>query len=89
MTLTKEQQAFFVKQHGQEVDWKMVLGVLEEHGMMPMFNILNAICVEDLGFEASLFPKVQFDPFLKERVVREILPRYIKMTALRGSLNDR
>lgn len=64
--------AFFVKQHGQEVDWKMVLGVLEEHGMMPMFNILNAICVEDLGFEASLFPKVQFDPFHKERVVREV-----------------
>ena len=64
--------AFFVKRHGNEVDWKMVLGVFEEHGMMPMFNILNAICVEDFGFDASLFPMVQFAPFVKERVLREI-----------------
>ena len=64
--------AFFVKQHGKDVDWKMVLGVLEEHGMMPMFNIMNAICVENLGFESSLFPSVQFNPVVKERVLQEI-----------------
>ena len=64
--------AFFVKCHGKDVDWGMVVSVLDEHGMMPMFGILNAICVEDLGFEASLFPAVQFDPAVKGRVLQEI-----------------
>ena len=64
--------AFFVKCHGKDVDWGMVISVLEEHGMMPMFGILNAICVEDLGFEASLFPAVQFDSAVKARVLHEI-----------------
>lgn len=64
--------AFFVKCHGKDVDWGMVIRVLEEHGMMPMFGILNAICVEDLGFEASLFPAVQFDSAVKTRVLGEI-----------------
>lgn len=64
--------AFFVKRHSKEVDWEMVVGVLEEHGMMPMFNILNAICVDDLGFDPSLFPMIKFDPVVKDRVLKEI-----------------
>ena len=64
---------FFVEKHHQEVNWKMVLEVLNRFGMRQMFNIINAICVGDLGFNASIFPEVQFEPGLKDRVVNEIL----------------
>lgn len=65
--------AFFVEKHEKEVDWKWLLEVLEEYGMMPAFNIFNAICVADLGFDASLFHQVQFGPVLKDKVLDEIM----------------
>lgn len=65
--------AFFVKVHGKEVDWKWLLEIMEQYGMTRMFNIFNAICVEDLGFDVNIFPQVQFEPFLKERVLNDIL----------------
>jgi len=64
---------FFVEKHGNEVDWKWLMDVLEEYGMLPAFNIFNAICVEDLGFEASIFPQLQFSPIVKDRALNEIL----------------
>lgn len=68
---------FFVEKHGKDVDWNYVLDVLKEFGMCQMFNIINAICVGDLGFNVALFPTVQFDPCLKDKVVNEILaPQY-------------
>ena len=42
--------AFFVEKHGGEVDWPMVLEVFDRFGMRQLFDIFNAICVEDLGF---------------------------------------
>ena len=69
--------AFFVKSHGKEVDWKWLMEIIKEYGMLPMFNIFNAICVEDLGFNASIFPQVQFNPDLKDRVLKDIIsPEY-------------
>lgn len=65
--------AFFVKKHGKDVDWNWLHGVLEQYGILPLFNLFNAICVEDLGFEAELFPKYEVDAQLKERVLNEIL----------------
>lgn len=65
--------AFFVKAHGKDVDWKWLHGVLEKYGMLPLFNLFNAICVEDLGFDAELFPKYEVDVKVKERVLNEIL----------------
>ena len=45
--------------------------------MMDFFNTINAICVEDLGFSSTLFPNVQFNPYLKERILSDILyPRF-------------
>ena len=64
--------AFFVEKHGSEVGWTFVMGILEKHGLMRMFNVINAICVGDLGFEVDIFPRVQFDPSLKDRVIDEI-----------------
>lgn len=64
--------AFFVEKHGKDVDWEWLKKVLDEHGMMPFFNIVNAICMEDLGFDISIFPSVQFIPSQKDRVLHEI-----------------
>lgn len=69
--------AFFVEKHTKEIDWKWLTGVLEEYHMMDFFNLINAICVDDLGFNAEIFPTVQFLPTLKERVLEDILyPAY-------------
>lgn len=65
--------AFFVEKHTGEIDWKWLIEVLEKYHMMDFFNTINAICVEDLGFEASIFHSVQFKPELKERVLNDIL----------------
>lgn len=65
--------AFFVEKHTKEIDWKWLVGVLEKYHMLDFFNIINAICVEDLGFNASIFHNVQFKPGLKDRVLKDIL----------------
>lgn len=70
--------AFFVKRHGKVVNWEWLLGIIEEFGMSPAFNIFNTICVGDLGFDASIFPQVLFNPFLKDRVLADILsPEFV------------
>lgn len=65
--------AFFVKKNHNEIDWTWLTGILETFGMLPAYNIFNAICVEDLGFESSFFHQVQFSPSLKDRVLNDIL----------------
>lgn len=65
--------AFFVKNHGKEVDWAWLLSVLKEYHLMDFFNILNAICVDDLGFDSCIFPEVRFIPQLKERIIKDTL----------------
>lgn len=64
--------AFFVEKHGKEVDWAWLLPVVDGHGMTPFLNIMDAICAEELGFDVRLFPAVQSDPAVKNRVVDEI-----------------
>lgn len=64
---------FFIDAHHQEIDWPWLLEKLDQFGMTTMFNIFNAICVEDLGFDAAVFHQVQFNPFVKDRVLNEIL----------------
>ena len=64
---------FFVKEHSMDIDWKWLLEILEEFKMKELFDIFNAICVEDLGFSSSSFPYIQFNPVIKERVLNEIL----------------
>ncbi len=70
--------AFFVEKHGKNVDWEWLEAVLEQFGMKRQYGIFNAICVEELGFDAGIFHYVQYDPNLKERVLNEILsPEFI------------
>ena len=69
--------AFFVEKHTKELDWNWLDGMLVKYHMKDFFKLINAICVEDLGFSVNIFPSVQFVPELKERVLEDILdPEY-------------
>ena len=65
--------AFFVEKHGEEIDWDWLESQLEHFGMKKLYDVFNAICVEDLGFSVKLFPQVQFQPQLKKRVLNDVL----------------
>ena len=64
---------FFVEKHSKEVDWNWLHSVIDEYGLLPFFNILNAICVEELGFEMSSLPTISYNPVQKERALNDIL----------------
>lgn len=65
--------AFFMEKYSKEVDWKWLMPIIQKYYMREFFNCINAICVEDLGFNASIFPSVQFLPELKEKVLNDIV----------------
>ena len=65
--------AFFVEKHGEEIVWDWLESQLEHFGMKKLYDVSNAICVEDLGFSVKLFPQVQFQPQLKKRVLNDVL----------------
>lgn len=65
--------AFFVENHTTEIDWKWLHGILDEYHMRDFFNLINAICVDDLGYKTEIFPEIHFLPALKERVLKDIL----------------
>ena len=65
--------AFFVEKHSKEINWDWLLPLLEQYHMKEFFNCVNAICVEDLGFSATIFPYVQYLPDLKQKVLADIL----------------
>ena len=69
--------AFFVEKHTKEVDWCWLLELLDKYHMRDFFNCINAICVENLGFDSAIFPEAQFLPETKQRVLKDILnPAY-------------
>lgn len=65
--------AFFAEKHSNIIDWEWLNGVLEQYHMKEFYNCMNAICVEDLGFDATIFNGVQFRPVMKDRVLADIL----------------
>lgn len=64
---------FLLDKHGSEIDWPWFMRTIEEYHMTDFFHCLNAICVENLGFDVSIIPAFQFDVILKERVLNDIL----------------
>lgn len=69
--------AFFVEKHSDTIDWIWLNEKLEDYHLRDFTNCLNAICVEDLGFDSSIFHGVQFIPNLKEKILEDILnPKY-------------
>lgn len=69
--------AFFVEKHTEEIDWEWLNKMIVEYHMKDFVSCVNAICVESLGFKASIFHGVQFNPELKDRVLADIIsPAY-------------
>ncbi len=69
--------AFFWEKEGKKVDKRWLKEIVDRYHMSAFFNIINAICVHDLGFDASVFPSIQCDPELKEKVLNDTLcPEY-------------
>ena len=64
---------FFMQKYSSSVNWDYVLGVMDQFSMRPFFSCLNAICVEDFGFDESLFPDYRCTPVLRERVLNDAL----------------
>ena len=70
--------AFFVEKHTSEINWQWLIETLKKYHMLDFYNCINAICVGDLGFSVHIFSCVQFDPSLKDRVLKDILePEYV------------
>lgn len=65
--------AFFVEANHTQIDWDWLEDTLERFGMKRLYDVFNAICVGDLGFDVKIFHRVQFDPILKDKVLKEIV----------------
>ena len=63
----------YAEKHKDEIDWKWLKERLNDFHLMDFYNIINAICVDDLGFDEGIFQGVQFNPVLKERVLNDTL----------------
>ena len=69
--------AFFVEKHTGEINWEWLNKMIEEYHMKDFVSCINAICVDDLGFDSAIFHGVQFMPELKDRVLADIIsPAY-------------
>ena len=65
--------AFFIKEHSSEIDWEWFDSMLEKYHLKDFISCINAICVENLGFDTAAFKRVQFKPQLKDRILSDIL----------------
>lgn len=76
--------ALFIKSHNKEIDWDWLGAELKKYHFEEFANCINAICVGDLGFPVTIFPKVQFKPDLKERVFNDIMAPEFKEEEPKG-----
>lgn len=77
---------FHAKAHTDDIDWRWIEGVLDRYGMLDLYKIFNAICVEDLGFAEGVFPDSCCDAALKSRVLNEILIPEFEASLPKGML---
>lgn len=70
--------AYFMKKHTHEIDSNWLIATLERFHLINFYNCVCGICVEDLGFDADLFPALRIDSDMKKRVLDEILAKRSK-----------
>ena len=61
----------FVEKHRDRVDWKSLEDFVEKVGMTAFYRVLNGICVDYLGFSASVFPAER--DASEQRVLEDVL----------------
>lgn len=64
---------FFVRAHHEEVDWNKAITFLKEIGLYTFFCQINAICIDYLGFDETVFPSVERKEGLEGRIIADIL----------------
>ena len=65
--------AFFVEKHSSQIDREWLIKMLKDFHLDEFMNSINAICVDELGFDSKIFPSVQFNPEIKKRVFNDII----------------
>lgn len=81
---------FFVEKYAARVDWKWLQEVLNQYHMADFAACMNAICTEDLGFDAALFPVLRADASLKDRILEDTLsPEFSEPEPARSGLFPR
>ena len=69
--------AFFIEKNIKSINLEWLNEMLERYHLKEFSSIINAVCVEDLGFSPNIFSNIQFNPQLKEKVLGDILnPKY-------------
>lgn len=63
---------FFMDKHSAEVDWKRMLSIYKEIGILEFFHQINAICVDYFGFDESKFPQIERNANLEKRILDDV-----------------
>lgn len=71
--------AFFVEKHGTQVDWSWLVERARHYNMHRFLSCIDRISVEQFGFSPSIFPVLETDTQLTERVLGDII-QYHGMT---------
>ncbi|MBQ6085474.1 MAG: nucleotidyltransferase family protein [Bacteroidaceae bacterium] len=71
--------AFFVEKHGTQVDWSWLVERARHYNMHRFLSCIDRISVEQFGFSPSIFPVLETDTELTERVLGDII-QYHGMT---------
>lgn len=78
---------FFVRAHHEAVDWNQTIDFLKEIGIYTFFCQINAICIDYLGFDETVFPFVERKEGLEERILADILhPEFAEEKPMSGLL---
>ena len=64
---------FFVKKHGERVDWEWLMEKARDYNMHIFLSAMNNICISSFGFDASMFPKMERYPEYEGRILAEVL----------------
>lgn len=64
---------FFVRAHHDEVNWNEAIAFLKEIGLYTFSCQINAICIDYLGFDETIFPFVERNEELEKRILADIL----------------
>lgn len=71
--------AFFVEKFGTQVDWSWLVERARHYNMHRFLSCIDRISVEQFGFSPSIFPVLETDTQLTERVLGDII-QYHGMT---------
>lgn len=63
---------FMAAAHKGEIDWEDVILAANNAGMYRFLCALDTICIEDLGFHAALFPLLERERVLADRMLDDI-----------------